>query len=157
MKQAIMTAPGSIEFRQVAVRQPEADEVLLQTKRIGICGSDIHVYHGKHPYTSYPVIQGHEVSGTVAAVGSDVEVVSVGDTITFTPQVTCGECHPCRNGLYNVCEQLKVMGFQTDGAAQEFFVVPEWNVVRVPDGVTLDSAAMVEPCLLYTSDAADDL
>jgi L-iditol 2-dehydrogenase len=145
MKQAIMIQPGKIEFRQVEKPTIKNDEVLMQTKRIGVCGSDIHVFHGKHPYTSYPVVQGHEVSGIVAEVGQAVEGIAVGDKITFTPQVVCGECYPCRNGMYHVCEKLKVMGFQTGGAAQEYFVLPKWNVFKLPADLSLDHAAMIEP------------
>ena len=145
MKQAIMVAPGKIEFRQVEKPTIRDDEILMQTKRIGVCGSDIHVFHGKHPYTSYPVVQGHEVAGVVAEVGKAVEGISVGDKVTFTPQVVCGECYPCRNGMYHVCERLKVMGFQTNGAAQEYFVLPKWNVFKLPDDISLDHAAMIEP------------
>ena len=145
MKQAVMIQPGKIEFRQVDKPTIKDDEVLMQTKRIGVCGSDIHVYHGKHPYTSYPVVQGHEVSGIVAEVGQAVEGIAVGDKVTFTPQVVCGECYPCRHGMYHVCEKLKVMGFQTGGAAQQYFVLPKWNVFKLPDDISLDHAAMIEP------------
>lgn len=145
MKQAVMIAPGKIDFRHVEEPTLKDDEVLMQTKRIGVCGSDIHVYHGLHPYTSYPVVQGHEVSGIVAAIGKNIKGISVGDIMTFTPQVTCGECYPCQLGMYHLCERLKVMGFQTGGAAQEFFALPAWNVFRLPDDMPLDYAAMIEP------------
>lgn len=145
MKQAVMTAPGQIEFHQIEKPVPKDNEVLLQTRRIGVCGSDIHVFHGLHPYTSYPVVQGHEVSGLVAEVGKNVRGIAAGSKITFTPQVTCGECYPCRHGNYHLCEKLKVMGFQTGGAAQEFFILPEWNVFKLPDDLPLDYAAMIEP------------
>jgi L-iditol 2-dehydrogenase len=140
-----MTRPGRIEIRQVERPTIRDNEVLMQTKRIGVCGSDIHVFHGKHPYTSYPVVQGHEVSGIAVEVGQAVQGIAVGDKITFTPQVVCGECYPCRNGMYHVCEKLKVMGFQTGGAAQEFFVLPAWNVFKLPSHLSLDHAAMIEP------------
>jgi len=145
MLQSVMTEPGKIDFRQIEKPVINDDEILMQTKRIGVCGSDIHVFHGLHPYTSYPVVQGHEVSGVVAAVGKNVTGIHVGDEITFTPQVTCGKCYPCRNGMYHICETLKVMGFQTGGAAQEFFVLPAWNVLKLPDGFSLDQGAFVEP------------
>ncbi len=145
MKQAIMTAPGKIEFQTAQQPRPDADEVIMQTKRIGVCGSDIHVFHGLHPYTSYPVIQGHEIGGVVSAVGKGVEGLAVGDKITFMPQVTCGECYSCRHGMYHICESLKVMGFQTDGAAQEYFRLPAENVLKLPDDFSLDQAAMIEP------------
>ncbi len=145
MKQAVMTAPGVIEFRDVEVPTPQDNEVIMQTKRIGVCGSDIHVYHGLHPYTSYPVVQGHEVGGVVSAVGSGVQGLQVGDKITFMPQVTCGECYPCTHGMYHICELLKVMGFQTGGAAQEYFALPAENVIKLSDDFSLDQAAMIEP------------
>jgi L-iditol 2-dehydrogenase len=145
MKQAVMTAPGKIEFREVDKPTPQDNEVLIQIKRIGVCGSDIHVFHGLHPYTSYPVVQGHEVAGIIAEMGSQVEDLSPGDKVTFTPQVTCGKCYPCRHGMYHICESLKVMGFQTGGAAQEYFAVGAYKVLKVPDHVSLDQTAMVEP------------
>jgi L-iditol 2-dehydrogenase len=145
MNQAVMTAPGKIEFRDVPKPAPNPDEVLIHVKRIGVCGSDIHVYHGLHPYTSYPVVQGHEVAGVVAEVGSQVKGLAVGDKVTFTPQVTCGKCYPCQHGMYHICESLKVMGFQTGGAAQDYFPVKVENVFKLPDNMPLDKAAMIEP------------
>jgi len=145
MLQAIMVNPGKIEFREIPLPQPEPDEVLMQVKRIGICGSDIHVYHGLHPYTSYPVVQGHEVAGVIAAVGTQVKGFTRGDKVVFMPQVTCGECYPCRHRMYHICDNLKVMGFQTNGAAQEYFPVRADLVLKVPQMVLLDHAALIEP------------
>lgn len=145
MKQAVMTAPGEIRFQDVEKPAPKAGEVLMQTRRIGVCGSDIHVYHGLHPYTSYPVVQGHEVGGVIAALGEGVTGLKIGDRITFMPQVTCGECYPCKHGMYHICESLKVMGFQTGGAAQDYFILPAENVLKLPDSMSLDEAAMIEP------------
>lgn len=141
----MMVEPRKIKFNKVDKPVVNDDEVLMETKRIGICGSDIHVFHGLHPYTSYPIVQGHEVSGVVREIGKNVTGVSVGDQITFTPQVTCGTCFPCKNGMYHICENLKVMGFQTNGAGQEFFTLPEWNVVKLPDNMPLDYGAFIEP------------
>jgi L-iditol 2-dehydrogenase len=145
MLQAVMTQPGKIEFAEVPRPQAQAGEVIIEVKRIGVCGSDIHVFHGLHPYTSYPVVQGHEVSGVVDAVGEGVTGFSRGDIVVFMPQVTCGMCYPCRHGMYHICDQLKVMGFQTSGAAQEYFPVPAEMVLKLPDSVSLDEAAMIEP------------
>lgn len=145
MLQAVMTNPGKIEFRNIEQPKPASDEVLIQMKRIGVCGSDIHVYHGLHPYTSYPVVQGHEVAGVVAETGADVTGFSPGDKVVFMPQVTCGVCYPCRHGSYHICDNLKVMGFQTNGAAQEFFAVHVANVLKVPESISFDQAALIEP------------
>jgi L-iditol 2-dehydrogenase len=145
MKQAKMIKPGVIEFNNVPKSECGADQVLIRIKRIGVCGSDIHVFHGMHPYTPYPVVQGHEVSGIIVDVGENVEGIELGDIATFTPQVVCGECYPCRTGQYHICGNLKVMGFQTDGAAQEYFAVDADKVVVMPEGFTLDQAAFIEP------------
>ena len=107
MLQAVMTQPGRIEINEVAKPPFAPDQVLIEIKRIGVCGSDIHVYHGVHPYTGYPVIQGHEVSGVIAEVGAQVEGLVKGDRVVFMPQVTCGECYPCRHGMYHICDNLK--------------------------------------------------
>lgn len=145
MKQAVMTAPGSIEFRDVAIPEPGAGEVQIRTRYIGVCGSDVHVFHGKHPYTSYPVVQGHEVSGEISKVGSGVAGFSPGDRVTFVPQVVCGECYPCRHGMHHVCDSLKVMGFQAPGAGQEYFIVPAELVVALPGQISLPQGALIEP------------
>lgn len=145
MLQQVMTAPGIIEFREVPVPVPGDGQILIRVRKIGICGSDIHVYHGKHPFTKYPVTQGHEVSGEVAAVGKNVSGFRTGDRVTFQPQVVCGKCYPCRHGKYNLCEELKVMGFQTTGAASEYFAVDAEKAVLLPDGMSLDEGAMIEP------------
>jgi L-iditol 2-dehydrogenase len=121
------------------------DQVLVRMKRIGVCGSDIHVFHGKHPLTPYPVVQGHEVSGVVESTGPAVRGLSPGDPVTLQPQVTCGVCHPCRHGNYHICDRLQVMGFQTTGAASELFAVDASKVLRLPKGMSMDHGAMVEP------------
>jgi L-iditol 2-dehydrogenase len=145
MRQAIMTRPGTIELRDVPRPEPAAGEVLLRIRRIGVCGSDIHVYHGLHPYTSYPVVQGHEIAATVEEMGPGATGLSIGQPVTFMPQITCGTCHPCRHGMYNVCDSLKVMGFQAPGAAQDFFALPARLVVPLPDSLSPDAGALIEP------------
>lgn len=145
MKQAIMTEPGCIEYQDVDVPEVKDDQIKIKMKRIGVCGSDIHVFHGKHPFTSYPVVQGHEVSGEVVEIGKDVTNVKVGDMVTVQPQVVCGECYPCTHGMYNDCETLKVMGFQTTGMASDYFVVDALKALVLPEGMSWDHGAMLEP------------
>ena len=117
----------------------------MKIQKIGICGSDIHVYHGEHPFTSYPVTQGHEVSGEVAALGENVTGFTLGQKVTIQPQVVCGKCWPCRHGKYNLCEELKVMGFQTTGVASHYFAVDAAKVTPLPDSMSFDEGAMIEP------------
>lgn len=145
MLQQVMTAPGVIEFRETPRPIAAEGQVLVRIMRIGICGSDIHVHHGKHPFTRYPVTQGHEVSGRIEAVGSGVEGLSVGQKVTIEPQVCCGHCYPCTHGKYNLCEELKVMGFQTTGTASEYFAVDAAKVTPLPETMSYDEGAMIEP------------
>ena len=145
MKQAVMTAPGAIEFNEVPAPVPGPGQVLLRIQRIGVCGSDVHVYHGKHPYTGYPVVQGHEFSASVEALGQGVTGLKPGMKVTSMPQVVCGECGPCRRGDYHICDSLKVEGFQAPGCAQELWVTDAEKIVVLPDAFTYDQGALVEP------------
>ena len=145
MLQQVMTAPGKIEFREIPVPEIGENEVLIKIMKIGVCGSDIHVYHGEHPFTSYPVTQGHEVSGEVVKTGTAVSGIKPGQKVTIQPQVVCGRCYPCRHGKYNLCEELKVMGFQTTGVASHYFAVDQAKVTPLPDEMSYDEGAMIEP------------
>ena len=145
MLQQVMTNPKEITFKEVPVPEIKADQVLVKIMKIGVCGSDIHVYHGKHPFTSYPVTQGHEVSGEIVKLGEKVTGFTVGQKVTIQPQVVCGKCYPCRHGKYNLCEELKVMGFQTTGTASEFFAVDAAKVTALPEDMSYDEGAMIEP------------
>ena len=145
MIQQLMTEPKHITFREVPVPKPGPDQVLVKIKRIGVCGSDIHVWHGTHPYTSYPVTQGHEVSGQIVSLGEYVKDLAVGQKVTIEPQVFCGRCHPCLHGKYNLCEKLKVMGFQTTGTAGEYFAVDASKITLLPEELSYSEGAMIEP------------
>lgn len=140
-----MTSPGKIEFRDVPIPEVGSEEIRVKIRRIGVCGSDIHVFHGKHPYTSYPVVQGHEVSATVETIGSAVKGFKIGDLVTIMPQVVCGACFSCRTGRYNICDNLKVMGFQTTGMASEYFTVEASKCLLLPVSMSVEEGAMIEP------------
>ena len=145
MLQQVMTEPGKIIFREIEMPVPGPGQVLVKIKRIGVCGSDIHVYYGEHKGTGYPVTQGHEVSGQIVQLGEGVTELSVGQKVTIEPQVVCGKCYPCRHGKYNLCEHLRVMGFQTTGTASEYFAVNADRVTALPDSMSYDEGAMIEP------------
>lgn len=145
MLQQVMTAPYEIKFREVPVPKAAPGQAVLRIHRIGVCGSDIHVYHGKHPFTSYPVTQGHEVSGEIVELGEGVSGLRLGQRVTVEPQVVCGRCYPCRHGKYNLCENLKVMGFQTTGTASEYFAVDASKITPLPEEMDFDLGAMLEP------------
>ena len=145
MQQQVMTEPKKISFQEVPIPKPGPNQVLVKIKKIGVCGSDIHVYHGTHPYTSYPVTQGHEVSGQIVELGEYVQDLENGQKVTIEPQVFCGRCYPCLHGKYNLCEKLKVMGFQTTGTASEYFAVDASKVTSLPEELTYSEGAMIEP------------
>lgn len=145
MKQAVMTAPGAITIHEIDAPAPGPGQVLLQIQRIGVCGSDVHVYHGKHPYTGYPVVQGHEYSASVKAVGPGVAGLAPGMKVTSLPQIVCGECAPCKRGDYHICDKLKVEGFQAPGCAQELWVTAADRIVPLPDHFSYEQGALVEP------------
>ena len=145
MRQAVMTEPGVIEFRDVEAPSPGPGEVMLRIRRIGVCGTDVHVNHGRHPFTPFPVIQGHEFSSVVEAVGEGVTGIPVGAKATAWPQETCGVCRPCRRGEYNICEALKVRGFQAPGVARDLFVTEAEKVVLLPETFTFEQGAFIEP------------
>ncbi|NPV82438.1 MAG: alcohol dehydrogenase catalytic domain-containing protein [Candidatus Aminicenantes bacterium] len=145
MKQAILEKPQKIVFREAKKPEIADNEVLIKIKRIGICGSDIKAYYGKHPYIKCPIIQGHEFSGVVADLGRKVKKLRVGDKVTVRPQLVCGRCYLCKRGEYNICENLRVIGCQAEGAAQEFLKVDSNLVVRLPKKMSFEEGAMVEP------------
>jgi len=145
MKQAVLVAPGRIEFREVPIPPPKRGQLLLKIMSLGICGSDIHAFHGEHRHVTFPFVQGHEVSATVAEIGVGVKGFSLGQKVTIQPQIVCGKCYTCRHGKYHVCEDLKVMGFQAPGCASEYIVIDAVKVLRLPEEVGFDQGAMVEP------------
>ncbi len=160
MRQAIMTEPGNIEFHDVPVPTAQANEVLLEIKQIGICGSDIHVNHGKHPFTPYPVVQGHEFIGIVKETGAEVsDQIRPGMKATALPQSVCGQCRPCLRGDFHICDHLKVKGFQAPGCAQDYFIAPEDMLILLPDSFTYEQGALIEPTsvAVHSTHRAGDL
>ena len=144
MKEAVMVEPKKIEFTDVPVPEINEDQVLVQVKSIGVCGSDIHVYHGLHPSTSYPVVQGHEVSCVIERLGGKVHGFKLGEKVTIEPQVSCGKCYACTHRLPNICNELKVLGFQTQGVASDYFVTTPDKLVKLPEDMSFPEGALIE-------------
>lgn len=148
MRQAVLKIPGEVEMRDVPLpREIRPNEILLKIRRVGVCGSDVHMYYGKHPFANtYPMVQGHEYGGEVIKVGGDVTLFKPGMKATARPHLVCGKCAPCLRGQYNVCENLKVEGCAgPEGSAQEYFIIPEDRAVVIPENMTYDQVAMIEP------------
>ncbi|MFO8064010.1 MAG: alcohol dehydrogenase catalytic domain-containing protein [Spirochaetia bacterium] len=145
MLQAVSKGAGEIACHEVPVPEIRDNQLLLQIKRIGICGSDMQILHGKHAYMTFPLVQGHEVSARVAKVGGAVSGFSEGDKVTVEPLVTCGTCRPCRDGHYNVCENLGVIGVHEDGMATEYYAIDADKVLKLDPKTSYDRGALVEP------------
>lgn len=145
MKQAVLTAPKTFEIREVEKPVPAKGEALLKVKAVGICGSDIHAYHGKHPFMTCPIVLGHEATGEVVELGEGVDNVAIGDRVIMRPQDVCGECHMCKEGRYNICKSLKVLGCQETGASSDYYAVNAELLYKIPDSLAYDVATVVEP------------
>ena len=139
-----LLSPGKIITEDVPIPAPKQNEVLIEIKRVGICGSDIHAYYGKHPFMPLPVTPGHEFSGIVHALGEGVTGIRLGERVSAMPQIYCGECVNCKSGRYNICNSLRVIGCQCPGAGQQFLPVDARLIVKLGD-MTLDRGAMLEP------------
>jgi 2-desacetyl-2-hydroxyethyl bacteriochlorophyllide A dehydrogenase len=134
--------PGSLAVVDRPKPEPGPGEVLVRIRRVGVCGTDLHIYQGSHPYLAYPRVIGHELSGEVAATGPGC-VIANGQLVYVIPYLACGGCVACRHGKTNCCQRISVLGVHVDGGMADYICVPERNVVAA-DGVTLDQAAMVE-------------
>jgi len=138
---------GNVELRDVPEPSPGPDEVMIEVKAAGICGSDIHIFDEdiKLPIRP-PVIIGHEFSGVIAEVGSSVTKWKPGDRVTSeTSAHVCGECLPCRTGNYNVCAEKRLIGYWFNGAFAKYCVVPSRLVHKLPDNVSFLAGALCEP------------
>lgn len=150
MRKVVLHAPYEMTVVQSEAPTPKADEVRIAVKRIGICGSDPTIYKGLHPYVSYPLVPGHEISGVVDMVGENVDAKRVGERVTVIPHLTCDECDNCKKEIYNFCEQLRCTGAEADGAMCDYFCIPSKMAIAIPDEMDIDDAALVEPaCVAY--------
>ena len=140
--------PGSVELRDVPRPQIRPAEVLLRSRGIGICGSDLHQWHGTQAWqVNWPVTLGHEFCGEVVEIGADVAGWQVGDRVACeTAARVCGHCPMCRTGHYNLCPQRLGFGYGVDGAAAEFVAAAPRLLHRIPDNVSWEQAALTEPC-----------
>jgi len=145
MFRANLVAPEKVVVEQVPAPEPGPGQVRIAVHVCGVCGSDVHAYHGRHPFISCPVVPGHEFSGVIDALGVDVKGWQVGQRVTVEPSLVCGECENCRTGRYNICDHLRVIGCQSDGAMAEYIIVPADKVVPLPEDLSFEEGALVEP------------
>lgn len=145
MKQVLATGPFAFQNQDAPIPEINVNEALLRVNCIGICASDMQIYHGKHKFMTFPVILGHEVAATVERTGSSVVGFAAGDMVTIEPQVFCGECFPCQSGRFNVCEKLSVIGVHRDGCAREYIALDPKYLHKVPPSMKTELIALVEP------------
>lgn len=150
MRKLVLEAPYTLKMTEAAVPEPRPQEVRLRVSKIGICGSDPTIYKGLHPYVTYPVVLGHEISGVIDAVGAEVSPSRVGQRVTVIPHLVCGSCEACRKEIYNFCEELRCTGAEADGAHCDYFCIDSKMALQIPDTMTMEDGAMVEPaCVAY--------
>ncbi|MBG1230759.1 zinc-binding alcohol dehydrogenase family protein [Aestuariivirga litoralis] len=129
-----------VETRALPVRKP--GEAIVKLQRIGICGTDYHIYEGLHPFLQYPRVMGHELAATVIEADAGSKF-SAGQLVAINPYIACGECHACKQGKPNCCMKIAVLGVHRDGGMAEYLALPEGNLL-LADGMSADAAACVE-------------
>jgi len=146
MKALCVISPNNIVIEERPVPKIQStNEVLVRIKAGGICGSDMHIYHGTSPVATYPRIIGHEIAGEVLEVGEGITDFNIGDHVVIDPVTSCGNCYQCRIGRKNVCSKLKVRGVHIDGGYQEFLVLPKESIYKIPSSLSWEEAIMIEP------------
>ena len=147
------------EVREMDLNELKEDEVLVRNMACGVCGTDVHIYHGEAGSADVnpPVVLGHEFAGIVEKVGSGVKSLKVGDHVAMDPNMYCQECLPCRMGKKQNCENLKALGVTQDGGFAEYCRMPASQCFKVNEDIPFIEAAMAEPlaCVIHGIDIAD--
>lgn len=141
MKALQIVEPGHVKVVDVPEPKPQADEVLLRVRMVGMCGSDLNTFRGKNPLVSYPRILGHEIAATVVSGNGELQP---GTNVTVSPYTSCGACPSCQSGRRNACQFNQTFGVQRDGAIAEFIVAPAEKIFRAP-ALSIPELALVEP------------
>ncbi len=146
MKALVYLGPKKMEIQEWAAPEPGPGEVRVRSKFVGICGSDVHGFLGTTGRRTAPMVMGHEMSGTVDKKGAGVQGIPAGARVTVQPILNCGHCRYCEKGLINICQNRKFLGtMSTNGAFSEYFCVPAENICVLPENVSLEVGALVEP------------
>src|SRR5690349_21690411 len=145
-RRIVVTAVETMELRDEPVPTPAPGEVRVRTTYIGVCGSDTHAFHGRHPFIPIPYLPGHEATGVVEELGSGVSTVSVGERVVVEPTLPCWHCKQCRSGNENLCENLEFFGCgYPQGGMADRFVIRADRLHVIPDGIDDLAAALIEP------------
>ncbi len=145
MKAAVWNGPYDLSIQEVPCPRHGEGEVLIKTKAVGICGSDLEIYDGRFTQTKPPLTIGHEGGGIVEAVGPGVSEVKEGDRVIVECLIYCGTCENCRKGRYNLCDLFKVLGMiDLQGEYADYFVAPEKNCYLLPDEISWPEAGLID-------------
>jgi len=142
---AVVSAPGKVEFQEKRLPELSPKEVLIGVKASSICGSDLHIFKGKHPSAPLPVAIGHELSGEVLRIGNGVSRLREGDRVVVEPVITCGQCYFCQKGEYNLCTHISFQYRKGQGAFAPYFIASEDWVHQLPEGISYEEGALIEP------------
>jgi len=145
IRRILVKGIDDVSVETTAAPQPGIGEVLVRSTVVGICGSDVHAAHGRHPFIDLPFRPGHEIVGVVAGAGDGVDASTVGKRVVIEPNLACGTCEPCQEGRYNICEELEVFGCQTPGGLADEFTIAADRVIELPDDLDDTWAALIEP------------
>ncbi len=146
MKEVELVAVEEFEEKEVKVPEIKEDEVLIKVETCGICGSDVHSYTGHHPFVDPPIVLGHEYAGIIKEIGNKVKGLKIGERVTSEIVINCGECHNCKDGRYQICENGKYLGnVGWNGAMADYVVMKANKVHSLPEDMTPIEGAMVEP------------
>ncbi len=150
MRALVLTQPNQFSLQDLPVPEIGPEDVLVAVKACGICGSDVHGMDGSTGRRRPPIVMGHEAAGVIARTGRDVKGWATGDRVTFDSTIYCGKCDFCRRGEINLCDHRRVLGvscedYRQAGAFAEYVAVPQHIVYRIPDGISFEQAALIEP------------
>lgn len=145
MKVAVWHGGKDIRIEEIPKPEIKDDEVLIRVRAAGICGSEVHAYAGVSKRRTPPLIMGHEFTGEVTEVGEKGEGVQTGDRVVVDPIIRCGTCEQCVIGRSNICKNMRLVGIHCPGAFAEYVAVPAKNCIRLPDNVSFEEGALVEP------------
>lgn len=146
MRAAFVTEVEKVEVKEIDRPVISDTEVLIKARTVGVCGSDLHLFRGTHPFRRAPAILGHEIAGEIVETGKNVQKFKVGDRVTVEPQVGCGTCEMCRRGCVSLCGEKKVPGTaKWIGAFSEYFNAEEHTLYRLSDECSYETGTLAEP------------
>ncbi|WP_315075010.1 galactitol-1-phosphate 5-dehydrogenase [uncultured Clostridium sp.] len=150
MKASLLYGIGDVRYESIDVPEISSNEVLVKVKNVGICGSDLprSMISGLSGGAKYPIILGHEFSGEISQIGSEVKNIEVGDRVAVAPLVPCGKCVYCKSGDYGLCTDYNIIGTRVNGALAEYVKVPAEHILKLPDSLDFETAAGIEPATI---------